>query len=229
MIKTKYNYEDITNLNSYISKILKKNFGKGPAACYTFLTEEMMFIHIKNFITPVEEVLLKKNEEHLAHKSRMVIFDAIFEQIQEEVKRVLNIDYTSMCYDWSFKHNTGVIILAKEEHFIQTSQQSLEGTESMISIKKICSNVHNTPVQINYVLQTTTVSYILYSGFMSKIEHALYEKGYGELLIEWSNELKNEYKQNKRLFEHVLKAAIDDNFVILDFENDRGILVFYHT
>jgi len=229
MIKTKYNYEDITSLNSYISKILKKNFGKGPASCYTFLTDEMMFINIKNFITPVEEVLIKKNEEHLAHKSRMIIFDAIFEQIQEEVKRVLNIEYTSMCYDWSFKHNTGLIILTKDEHFTQTAEHSLEGNESVDTIRKICSNVHNTQVQINHVSQTSTVTYIIYSGFMSKIEHALYEKGYVELLIEWSNELKDEYKQNKRLFEQALRAAIDDHFVFLDFEKDRGMIVFYHT
>lgn len=229
MIKTKYNYEDITNLNSYISKILKRSFGKGPAACYTFLTDEMMFINIKNFITPVEEVLIKKSEEHLAHRARMIIFDAIFEQIQEEVKRVLDIDYTSMCYDWSFKHNTGLIILTKDAPLIQTTQQTIDGNESINTIKKVCSTIHNTPVQIKHVSQTSTVTYIIYSGFMSKIEHALYGKGYGELLIEWSNELKDEYKQNKRLFEKVFKAAIDDNFVFLDFEKDRGMLVFYHN
>ncbi|MGM0875983.1 MAG: Na-translocating system protein MpsC family protein [Bacillota bacterium] len=83
MIKTKNNHEELTYLNSYISKVLKRNFGKGPATCFTTHTNDKMFIYIKHFITPAEGVLIKNKEDHLAHKTRSVILKTIFDELKD--------------------------------------------------------------------------------------------------------------------------------------------------
>ncbi|MDQ0230369.1 Na-translocating system protein MpsC family protein [Metabacillus malikii] len=224
MIKTGDKYEKITYLNSYISKVLKKNFGKGPATCYSIFADEMMFITIKNFITPVEEVLISKDEEHLAYKTRDIIFDTIFEEIKDEVKKVLGVTFTTMYYDWSFEENTGILLLKSNG---RANPQLASNPGQVKLIQDICYDIHKTAVHINKIYTSSTIIYVEYTGFMNKIEHILFDNGYSELLIEWNNELKKAYKQNKRLFEKCFQTSIDQIYVLHNFEYDTGILVFY--
>ncbi|OAS88327.1 MULTISPECIES: Na-translocating system protein MpsC family protein [Metabacillus] len=226
MIKTRNNHEDITYLNSYISKVLKRNFGKGPATCFTSLTNDKMFIYMKHFITPAEEVLFKKNELHLAYKTRSVVFESIFDEIKDEIKKVLGIVFTSIQHDWDFYNNTGILLLEKDST-LNLNKFTLKCDQMYSEIQKICSEVHKLPDQINIVNATPSIYYIEYSGFKSRIEHVLYTKGYVDLLIDWSNEVKKTYRKNKRLFETCLNASIEDIFTIMDYEHDRGTIIFY--
>lgn len=227
MIKTKNNYEDLTYLNSYISKVLKKNFGKGPATCYTSLTEDRMFIYIKHFITPVEEVLVRNNQGNLAYKTRTVILETIFKEIRDEIDQVLGITFTTMHHDWNYNKNTGLLMLVKESNSLKLNNVTPRSDDTYKDIQKICSEVHKKPNKIIIVNATSSIYYIEYTGFMIQIEHGLYNKGYDDLLIERNKEVKKIYEQNKRLFEKDLKRSISDIFFIPDYKLDKGTIVFY--
>jgi uncharacterized protein YbcI len=226
MIKTKNNYENLTYLNSYISKVLKRNFGKGPATCNTSLTDDRMFIYIKHFITPVEEVLVKNNQGNLAYKTRSVILETIFKEIKDEIDQVLGIAFTTMHHDWNYNKNSGLLMLVKESDSLKLDHFTPRSDDTYMNIEKIFSEVHKKPKEIMIVNATSSIYYIEYSGFMIQIERALYNKGCDDLLIERNKEVKNIYEKNKRLFEKDLKRSINDIFFIPDYQQDKGTIVF---
>ncbi|KKI89111.1 hypothetical protein WQ54_28225 [Bacillus sp. SA1-12] len=224
MIKTRDNHEDLTYINSYISKVLKRNFGKGPATCYTSISEDKMFIYIKQFMTPAEEVLIRNEKTYLVNKARSVILETIFTEIKEEIHNVLGISYHRIYHDWNFNDNTGLIILEAANAFTITGLSSNKDSVSH-TIQKICAEIHKIPEKISMTKSSSSIVNIEYTGFMSQIEQILYRKGYDELLFEWTMEIKHTYGQNKRLIESRLDTAIKDIFVIFDFEHDRCTLV----
>ncbi|MGM7724034.1 Na-translocating system protein MpsC family protein [Metabacillus sp. Hm71] len=226
MIKTKESQEDLTYINSYISKVLKRNFGKGPATCFTTVIEDKMFIYLNQFITPAEEVLIKNDKAYLVNKTRSVIFETIFAEIRAEIHDVLGISYHHIHHDWNFQDNTGLIMLeASDSHNITRGTFNKDSISN--AIQKICSEKHKIPEKISAPKMSSPIVYIEYTGFMSQIEQILYKKGYEDLLFEWAMEVKNTFGLNKRLFESCIQNAIKDTFVIFNFEHDKCTLVFY--
>ncbi|MED3736933.1 Na-translocating system protein MpsC family protein [Virgibacillus pantothenticus] len=54
------------SIASATGKLLRSYFGKGPGALYVSLAHSYLTIYLKDFITPMESVLLEKTK----HKNR---------------------------------------------------------------------------------------------------------------------------------------------------------------
>lgn len=48
---------------SYIGKLLRDNFGKGPSSVYVSLKKPFITIHLRDFLAPMERVLLSQGEK----------------------------------------------------------------------------------------------------------------------------------------------------------------------
>ena len=48
-----------TELASYIGKLLRDNFGKGPESVFVTIDQSVITIYLRNFISPTEKILIE--------------------------------------------------------------------------------------------------------------------------------------------------------------------------
>ncbi|MBM4763203.1 DUF2294 family protein [Bacillus sp. B15-48] len=50
----------VVSISSYISKLLRRTFGKGPQSCQTSIYINYLITYLRGFLSPIEEVLCSK-------------------------------------------------------------------------------------------------------------------------------------------------------------------------
>lgn len=228
MINTSEFREDLAYLSSSLSKRLKQKFGKGPESCFASFKDDMVSIHIKKFITPAEEVLMESENSTLALQFRSVIIQAILNEFIAEIMCDYQIQIESAFHDWNYEINSGMILF-------KMNQQTLNGTEYqpisennkiIKTLQHVTSNIHKVPTDCKLHRLNANTFVIECREIMLDIEKVLYKKGYEEILIERSKEIKNSYLQHISLFEDSFGRTIESIFIMWDYENDKGFIVF---
>jgi uncharacterized protein YbcI len=51
-------------ISSYISKLLRKKFGRGPQSCQTTISKNHLVTYIRGFLSPMENVLLEQGQDN---------------------------------------------------------------------------------------------------------------------------------------------------------------------
>ncbi|WP_017725873.1 Na-translocating system protein MpsC family protein [Halalkalibacterium ligniniphilum] len=223
MMKQKLKQENLTYLSSYLSKRLKRKFGKGPETCYTTYEKGMMLVHIRQFMTPAEEVLLEQGELDQAFNFRMTIIGSIIEEFKQEVVRSVDVTLASSYADWNYESNTGLLLFIEKGARLQNREQ--EALRKLMA--DIGSTLHKVPDEINIIRLHPTICIIECKGVQGHIEKILFRRGHTQLLNERSRVMKKDFLFYKEKFEKVLNHSIIDLFLIWDDESDRYLLVFY--
>lgn len=63
---------------AYTGKALRDHFGKGPVNVHVSLKRPFLIMYVKDFLMPMETILLKQNEERHVAKSREHIMEEFF-------------------------------------------------------------------------------------------------------------------------------------------------------
>lgn len=74
--------EKLKQLNSYASKLLRQNFGKGPTACQSFIGYRYLVFYIFDFLTPMENILLQQGHADSIDTSRSIILESILLELK---------------------------------------------------------------------------------------------------------------------------------------------------
>ncbi|MFC6601285.1 Na-translocating system protein MpsC family protein [Ectobacillus funiculus] len=80
--------EDLLSVSSSFSRIIKRGIGKGPEACYTVLKANRLYVYIRNFMTPAEEILTDKKEYNLVMKYRSSVIAALSDELLQEASQL---------------------------------------------------------------------------------------------------------------------------------------------
>jgi uncharacterized protein YbcI len=218
--------EDLLYLSSTFSRMHKRKFGKGPETCYVFSKGARLYIYIRNFITPAEEVLIDTNKIDLATTFRLNVIQAVNEEFVPEVSKLFGMNFDCFYYDWNYDTNTGVLLFENESSKNEAKLDVLFENDLYNLIVHVSSRLHKTPDSLKIVKFTQNICAVEAEGVLVEFEKVLYEKDMVDLLLHHSRDIKRGYMKHKQLFEEVFNRVIEDIFILCDYENNRKYLIF---
>ncbi|WP_246944144.1 Na-translocating system protein MpsC family protein [Bacillus pinisoli] len=221
------NQEDLLQLGSSLSRMLKQRFGKGPETCFVTLHSERLTIFVRNFITPAEEVLIERNQINLAYKFRNTVMEKVYQQFIEVAEKKLSLTFDVCISDWDYELNTGMILVERKSQPSDWSDAKPLVGRLLNLIQDISTENHKVPKSTRVMKINQNIVGIQFEGIMLQTEKVLFHKGYHDLLLEHSLQIKNSYKENKNYFEPVFGRNVEGIYMTWNYHSDQCYIFFY--
>ncbi|KAB2331752.1 Na-translocating system protein MpsC family protein [Bacillus mesophilum] len=213
-------------ISSYISKLLRKNFGRGPQSCRTTVGEKHLVTYITGFINPMEEILIQQGQGKYVDDARTSIINHLLDEIRGLVKVTLDVDVADCYHDWNFPNNSGVLIFVLEEREGENFQTDLDIKSLENEVGRISAVVQKMPDQINTYPLSKTILVIERIGILIPIEKALISQGFKKELRYTKDELEKSYFHRSGKFESIFKSHVKDILIDWNFKEDKSLMVF---
>ncbi|OLO42194.1 hypothetical protein BTR23_02940 [Alkalihalophilus pseudofirmus] len=225
MIMSKVGQEELMYLSSFLSKKMKTNFGKGPETCVSIVKHHTIYVQIRNFITPAEEVLKNKNQLSLAIQFRTAIMETIFQEYKTEVFNLLNMELESFYYDWDYNLNHALVMFVSNKGIdeIKSDDQEILLKEKVMYVS---SKVHKEPSEVHIQKINSNMYVARCQEAMCEIGKVLYKKGLNEVLYEYAYDLKGRFFENTHYLEAELNRKVEAHYVLWDFHQNINYMVF---
>ncbi|MBM7691045.1 uncharacterized protein YbcI [Peribacillus deserti] len=213
---------------SYVGKLLRDNFGKGPESVYVSIAGPFIIIHIRNFISPMEEALLKQENENVVQNTREIVFQSLVPEIKAFIKGLTGIDINQFYFDWGMSNKSGVFVgignpLDEKSGVIKEDFPEKETLNR--KIVDISAEAQKAPESMKTFLMNDRILLFIRDGILVTIEKELIRQGYGKILKTTKRILEKKFLHNYD-FESVIDRKISDIFVDWDFALDRSVIVF---
>lgn len=221
--------DELTQLSTWLSKLLKKRFGKGPETCHMSVQGDRLLIYIRQYMTPVEDVMKKSGRLELAHQVRAVVIDKVYEEFVEAASDMMGVKLDRYYHDWDYNRNAGILMLEQETSTggsIDREEASLK-SRLFKQMMQVGSLVHKPPHSMNLLRFGSNVLVVECLGVLLHIERVLADQGDPKLLYERSMEIKDCYLSHKDGFERAMGREIEGLFKLWDFKRDRSYTFFY--
>jgi len=218
--------EELTHISSYVSKLIKSKFGKGPETCYTSISDQYIVIHIKKFMTKIEYELVKNKDFATADKIRKNIMEDLLDPIQETLGEICGKSITNLYHDWNFQKNSGVLLATMKAEKPIEVENSLEFMLLRKEISKQSEFYQYQPNEQSLTKIGDTIYILRTAGYILPIERILIEKGM-HILKERENTIRKRYDANRHRFNKIINNEIRDIFMIWDYEKDESYKIFY--
>ncbi len=204
--------DELQYISSYTSKLLRKEFGKGPKQCRAYHEYPFLVIHIQEFISPLEIALTKQGEIDTAYLSRNTVVNGLLSQLKGVVEERLQQDIEKISHDWDFERNTGVILihLQNEQDVISDFPESSTIIEEVNRISKVVQKV---PEQTTVYKITPSIYVCIRRGILTVLEKALIKKGFESELRITKSEIEKKYFTYDINYRKVFGESIDQIFV----------------
>jgi uncharacterized protein YbcI len=218
-----------TELASYIGKLLRDNFGKGPESVFISYSQPFITIYLRNFMSPMEKVLMDQRHEETIQQTRDILIKTLKPELSSYVRILTGLEIYEFYYDWGLHNNSGMIVGVGQVS-LESKLSSIEKYEGRELIHReiidISSLAEKAPEQIkSYLLNPRTVI-VIREGILVNIEKEFIRLGYQETLRIAKRNLEKKYLHNNNHFEAILKTKIIDIFVDWDFVLDKSMITF---
>ncbi|MFD2216671.1 Na-translocating system protein MpsC family protein [Metabacillus endolithicus] len=219
--------ETLNMISSFTSKLLRKNFGKGPQSCQSTLCGKYLVTYIRGFISPMEEILIQQGQNNQVDKARTVIINHIIEELKGVVKITFDRDVEESYHDWNFPNNSGVIIFVMDDEVEKcASDQNVDFKRLETEVARLSQLVQKIPDQI-YVYPLSSSLYLIErKGILIPIEKSLIKKGFAEELKITKDELEKTYFHRYGKFDDIFNTTIKDIFIDWNFKEDKSFVAF---
>lgn len=213
-------------ISRYTSKLLRKNFGRGPQSCQINVCKRYVITYVRGFVAPMEEVLLKQGHAKDVDHARRLIMNSLIEEIKGVIQVSLDVEVGDYYHDWNFPNNTGILIfiLEKEEEDHYVTDIDISKLEREVG--RISHLVQKTPDE----MFTCPISHSIYvverAGILIQIEKALLERGFEQELRYTKDQLEKSYFHRHGEFEEIFQQPIRDIFIDWDFHANKSVMVF---
>jgi len=222
------NQEILNSISSFTSKILRKNFGRGPQLCQSTLSDRYLVVYIRGFISPMEEVLIQQGYRNQVEKARIVIINYAIEELKGVVEISLNQDVVDHYHDWNLPNNTGIMMFVLDERVgrecMPEDHVNLKLLESEVA--RISLLVEKVPDQIKLYPLSKSLYVIERKGILVPIEKSLIQKGFADELKMTKDELEKSHFHRNGKFEEVFQTSVKDIFIDWNFKEDKSYMVF---
>lgn len=223
--KMEQEQDKLNTISSFTSKLLRKNFGKGPQSCQSTLTKNHLVIYIRGFISPMEEVLIKQGQRNQVQKARTVILNYLLNELKGVIELTLDQEVKRVYHDWNFPNNSGAIMLVLDEEMNERATNS-SFQELEAEVARISELVQKVPDKIFVYPMSSTIYLVERVGILIMIEKALVQKGFTEELKITKDELEKEYFHRQGRFGDIFNRNVIDIFIDWDIHGDRSLMVF---
>lgn len=213
-------------ISSYISKLLRKKFGRGPQSCQTTVTKHHLVTYIRGFLSPMEDVLLEYGQNKYVDHARTVIITHILDEIKGVVQVTLDVEVLEYYHDWNLPNNSGVLIFVLETEAGQEYKTDVDIKRIELEVGRISLLVEKIPEKINTYPISPFIYLIERNGILIQIEKALIEKGFENELRFTKDELEKSYFHRDGRFEDIFNKSVIDIFIDWNFKADKSMMVF---
>ncbi len=217
--------DDLHALSSSFSKLLKRGFGKGPETCYAVLKGNKLYVYLRSFMTPAEEVLYGNHQNNLITEFRTSVIQSLSKELLQESSRLLGVQFESFYQDWNYDTNSGMLLL------VSTNVKVDIKTEEMVSdgvykvIRTVGARFHKLPVTLRTVPSPTNCYVVESKGILLPLEKLIYERGQTDLLLTQARNIKKGYWTHKSVFEEILNRSVEDIFMMWDYGENKHYLI----
>ncbi|MEH7417810.1 Na-translocating system protein MpsC family protein [Neobacillus drentensis] len=222
--------QKLMDISSLTSKLLRKNFGRGPETCYAYAKDQFLVFYIRGFLSPLEAALLENGNSDQIEISRNIVM----KNVQNQLKGILELEFAqdieSFYHDWNYPQNTGMITVQFEGAIIEKVgpkiSDPVELKPLIDEVERISVLVQKRPEKTEAYFIPPKIYLIIRDGILIQIEKALIEKGYEQTLMVTKDELEKSYLHRDGRFEEIFSNPVADIFVDWDFSEDRSIMCF---
>lgn len=225
MVKEKENAVESV-VSRFSSTILRSHFGKGPKSVYVNIAHPFVCIQIKDFLSPMEKVLLSKNEDLKVLELRDLLMDEIQEEFKRNFWKEANLDVKELYADWNLERKSGMILAVLEEGTINKEPWPEEVDENVLldEIIKVSEIGQKVPGSTEVFWLSDRTLLIRRIDIFTLLEKELIKQGFAETLKLAKRPL--EYKLFKQsALEKILKRSINEVFFDWSFNEDKGYAV----
>ena len=215
-----------SEMSSYIGKLLRDHFGKGPSSVFVSIEGEFLTIYLKDFLAPMERVLVGQKNDKKVDETRDLMMRELIPDIKATLRADTGINVDTLYYDWSLSRQTGVLI-----GVIKTDNPDKEGLKSYKhkdavheEVEKMSRKAEKTPASIRSFLLNERTLLIERNGILVAIEKEMINAGY-EQPLKISKRRLEKRLLNLASLETILGTSIEDVFVDWDFNKDRSYMV----
>lgn len=214
-------------ISSYISTLLRTNFGKGPTSVYVSVNRPYITVHFRGFMAPMEAILMKQNESKRILETRDLMMNNLRHEIKLQFLKIADLDVKDIYADWDLENKTGMIIAildekpsAKFEWPDSVNQKVFEEKIDLASLK-----AEKIPEKTESFWLNDRTILVKRSGILVRIEKELIRNGFIEELKVTKRPLERQVMREVQM-ESVLKRTVSEIFVDWNFDEDISYIAF---
>ncbi|MBM7650627.1 Na-translocating system protein MpsC family protein [Neobacillus cucumis] len=222
--------QKLMDISSLTSKLLRKNFGRGPESCYAYANERFLVFYIRGFLSPLESTLLENGNPDNIEISRNIVMKTVLNQLRGIIELEFEQDVECFYHDWNYPQNTGMITVQFEgdinEPVSQNQPISFDPKPLINEVERISILVQKRPEKTEAICISPKIHVVKREGILVQIEKMLIAKGYEHTLLVTKDELEKSYLHRDGRFEEIFRNPVADIFVDWDLSEDRSIICF---
>lgn len=211
---------------SFVGRLLRDHFGKGPESVFVSIGDKFFTIYLKNFMSPIERVLKQQNHNAILNDVREKLMEKISPDIKTFVEIKTELRVEEMYYDWGIHNQSGIIMGVCNESFGygEIDMDFPEKKELEQAMIKLSQHAQKAPEEVFCMKINPRTYLVIRNGILVRIEKELVRIGQGHNLKTVKRGMEKSYLHNNINFEHIYDQTILDVFVDWDLERDRSMI-----
>ncbi|GGD77131.1 Na-translocating system protein MpsC family protein [Paenibacillus nasutitermitis] len=215
-----------SQLSSFMGKLLRDRFGKGPESIHISYDSRSITMHMRNFIGPVEKLLLTQQKEEAFRDTRKLVMDSLIPDLNEFIKTTIRKEVEEFYYDWDLEHHSGILV-GLFYHDVSEEDDVYEGKEAIHErvghTTQICEKI---PDRIHSYWTNSRTLVIIRYGLLIKIEKQMLDLGYEGTLRISKRVLEKHHFAHDVDMKQILGRTVEGLFLDWKFEKDKSVLVY---
>lgn len=214
-----------SDISSYVGKLLRDHFGKGPGSVYVSISDPFVTIYVKDFLSATERVLYSENHEKTLKETRDFVMDKIGDEISAYIEEVTDISIEELYYDWSLENQSGMFLgvgslsaAASEDNF--TGKDTVHDEVILMS-----EQVEKRPERTTSWKINSRTLIVLREGILVEIEKQLIKDGHRDILRKSKDKIEKRMLNVDNISSQI-ESEIEDYFIDWNFNKDQSYTVF---
>jgi uncharacterized protein YbcI len=217
-------------MSSFVGRILRDNFGRGPGNVFCSFTNPFIVFHITNFLSPMEMTLMTNDKAFFVHKTRDLMMETLLSEIESQIELTAEKKVIEFYYDWNLEAKTGMFLgVTKDIEMASEGQTNGYTNEEKVNQEmiQVSKEVEKPPGEISSLMLNPRTLIFIRKKILVPIEKELIHLGCEETLkIAKRNLEKRFLNLHVNNFEEYLNVRVTDYFVDWNFEEDKSYTLF---
>ncbi|MDG5471944.1 Na-translocating system protein MpsC family protein [Jeotgalibacillus sp. ET6] len=218
--------ETYSEMVRYVGKLLRDHFGKGPTSIYITYKQPFITIHLRDFMAPMERVLIERNEINRVEETRDLIMENILPIMKASLNEMISVEIDKLYFNWSLEDQAGMILgvmnSGDESSVPWPDEVDKEAFRQEVNL--LTKKGQKTPEKTELYWLSDRTIVAKRQGILVRIEKELISNGYAEELVLTKRPMEKQLVREARL-EEIMKKKIQEIFVDWDFDEDIGYIV----
>ncbi|WP_100523449.1 Na-translocating system protein MpsC family protein [Mycobacteroides abscessus] len=219
--------QKLINIGNLTSKLLRKNFGRGPEVCQAFLKYRYLVFYLRGFVSPMEAVLLKNGNADNIYISRNIVMESVLSQLKGILELEFGEEVLDFYHDWNYSKNTGMITIVFEKDVLPT-EEDIEAFPERVAlineVNRISAIVQKIPESTEVYRISPKLFVVKRTGILIPLEKALISKGCHQTLLVTIDDLMKSYCDREGRFEAIFGQPYEDIFVDWNLNQDNSLM-----